>query len=427
MRDRWKEAHDFVSDATRAFFGIQKSQPLPERTLPYSQKLLSDGRFVMSAGARWVPSQEWLLALADEYLPKLAAQGVRRVMPEPVSESDPTERGRICKLDGGIHGDLNVGSCCTTHRYRPAEFFGGMKAWRYFHDKAHALGLEAGVWVGAHMSNHAAIFEDHPDWLLRGFNTRPYAGGYPSHQLAVVNMNSPARQWILDDLKRWKDEGGIDYVWFDSMGNLALLPVDYSRDMESNAAGVAELIAGLEAIGIPTIEVEGVSPFGVSACYIMDADPATSGGVQWIAGQNCWEWYEGNEDMLVGQQPRAGVHESRSEENARRRFFRCLANQCVPEMARYAPPAGTGAAWYREMVDTYLAVEGEMAKRRLLPERQGVLWTRATTQVLFSFADFAFELPAGARVETIRGGIARPLACGGTLAAEPWTVYRVTV
>lgn len=424
-RNRWKDAYDYCSDLARSHFGIRRSRPLPERTLAYGQRLEKDGRFMMQVGERWVPSQEWLIAMADDYLPKLAAQGVKRVIPEPISESDPSQRGLECKLHHGIHGDLNVGSCCCTHRFRPAEFWGGMKAWRYFADKAHALGMEAGIWLAPHMAHHAPIFQEHPDWVLRGFNTLTYAGGYPNFELASLNMNTGVRQWILDDLKRWKEEGGLDYVWIDSLGNLGFLPLDYTRGMEPNAFAIAEFIADLQKIGIGNIALEGMGPFGVSAAGIMDVDPKTTGGVQGIAGQNCWEWYEGNEDMLCDQQPRAWIHRDRTEDNVRQRLFRCLANRCVPEMARYVQVGGSGVAWFKTAIDTYLNVESDLVKRRLLPDQQGVLWTNGTTQVLFAFKDFAFRLPGSGRVELVEAASRTPVASGSKLGAKAGSVYRV--
>jgi hypothetical protein len=426
QRNRWANAFDHCTDLARAHFGIRRTRPLPERTLPYGERLEKDGRYMMQVGERWVPAKEWLIAMADDYLPRLAAQGVKRVIPQPVSESDPSQRGLECKLHHGIHGDLNVGSCCCTHRFLPAEFWGGMKAWKYFYDKAHALGMEAGIWIAPHLAYHAPILTEHPDWALRGLNTLTYAGGYPNFELASLNMNTGVRQWILDDLRRWKTEGGLDYVWIDSLGNLGLLPTDYTREMEPNGFAIGEWIAGIQAAGIESITVEGVSPFGAAACSIMDVDIKTTGGVQGIAGQNCWEWYQDNEDMLYGQQPRAWLHRDRTEEDARQRLFRCLANRCVPEMTRYTSPGANAplVPWYKGYLDQYFAVEMDLVKRQILPDKQGVLWRHGRNRVLFAFRDFTHPLPAGSKVESPAGAGVVPISSKGRLAARAWQVYR---
>lgn len=426
QRNRWLDAHEYCAESARSHFGIRRSRPLPERTLPYHQRLEKDGRFLMQVGEKWVPSQDWLTTMADDYFPRLAAQGVKRVIPEPISESDPTQRGSDCKLRNGIHGDFIVGSCCCTHRYRPAEFWGGMRAWKYFYDKAHAHGMEAGIWISGHMAWNSPAIREHPDWALRGFNTLPQIGGYPNFEAASLNLNSGVRAWILDDLRRWKEEGGLDYVWFDSLGNLTLQPVDYSREMETNAFAVGEFMAELQNMGIPNIAVEGVSPFGLAGTGIFDADLKTMGGAQGFAGQNCWEWFEGNEDMLYLSQPRPAIHNGRTEENARRRLFRCLANRCVPEMSRYVNPLGEGAAWFKQSIATYLAVEPDLVKRRLLPDRQGVLWTGGKADVLFAFAPVVIDVPRNARIARVHGETTEPAPHDGKLSAEPWCVYRLT-
>lgn len=420
-RNRWKAAYDHCNGIVRDLFHILKSVPAPERVLPYGQRLRADSVLEMRVGDTWVPSQEWLPAMADLLLPAMARQGIKRVMTECIVESDPTERGLISKLGGpGLHGDLNVGSVCCVHRYRPAALFGGMKAWRYFSDKAHSLGLEVGHWIGPHLAHDAPILQEHPDWAVRGFNTLNAAGGYPNFVLATLNWNTPVRQWIFDDLKRLREEGGLDYVWFDSFSNLGMLPIDFSREMETNTFAMLEFIADLQGMGIANIAVEGMSPVAMSGAYLMDQDPGHDGGVQWIAGQNSWSWYEGNEDMLCDQQPRTWVHRDRSEENVRQRLFRCLANHTAPEVSRIL-----STPWFRDTTASFEAVKADMGKRELLAEKRGVLWRQNGTSTLFAYAEFAHALPAGAKVSRIEAGKPVAMSCHGHLQAKAWSVYRI--
>jgi hypothetical protein len=420
-RNRWKAAHDHCNAIVRDLFHIRKSIPAAERMLPYGQRLLPDNTFEMRAGDTWVDSREWLAAMADLYLPDLARQGIKRVIPEVIVESDPTERGLISKLGGpGLHGDLNVGSVCCVHRYRPAALFGGMKAWRYFTDKAHSLGMEAGHWIGPHLAHHAPILQEHPDWAVRGFNTLEASGGYPNFVLTTLNWNTPVRQWIFDDLKRMREEGGLDYVWFDSLANLGMLPIDFARELETNTFALLEFMADLQDIGVANIAVEGMSPVAMSGAYIMDQGPDHDGGVQWIAGQNAWNWYEGNEDMLCDQQPRTWVHRDRTEDNVRQRLFRCLANHAAPEVGRFVR-----TTWFRDTTASFEAVKADMGKRELLPDKRGVLWRRNGTATLFAFEDFAQTVPAGAKVNLIEAGQPVAMDCNGCLQAKAWSVYQI--
>ncbi len=424
-RNRWKAAYDHCTETIRSLFHIRRSLPAPERMLPYGQRLRPDNTLEMRVGDVWVPSQEWLAALADLCLPTLAKQGIKRVITEPIVETDPTERGLLSKLGAlGLHGDLNVGSVCCVHRYRPAALFGGMKAWRHYCDRAHALGLEVGHWIGPHLAHHAPILQEHPEWAVRGFNTMIAAGGYPNFVLAVLNWNTPVRQWVFDDLKRMREEGGLDYVWFDSLANLGMYPIDFAREMETNTFALLEFIADLQQAGVATVAIEGMSPAGVSGAYIMDEGPAHDGGVQWIAGQNAWRWYEGNEDMLCGQQMRTWTHRTRSEDDMRRRLFRCLANGFAAEVGRIMPVCGEPDPKTRATLARYEAVKGDLARRELLPERRGVLWHNGRRNVLFAFQDFTHALPPGARVEVVGEAGPAPLACRGALEAKAWEVYR---
>ena len=425
MRNRWKDAFDVCGDMTRGLYGIKRSRPLPESLIGYSLRLENDGRVMIRVKDAWVPSQEWLVAMADTYFPELASRGIRRIIPEPVCQTDPTERGHVCKLNSGIHGDLNVGSVCCIHRYVPAEFWGGMKAWQYYYRKAHEHGLEVGHWIGPHVSHQSLVLLEHPDWAVRTFATLVAAGGYPNFELACMNFNTGFRQWMLDDLKRWHDEGGLDYVWFDSLGNLGCYPTDFSHDLQPNQIAIAEFIADLQKIGIANIELEGTGPFGVCSAGVYDPNQGDIKTMQGVVGQNTWDWYAGNEDMFCDQAPRVEIHRDRPEDQVRQSFFRCLANRCIPMFGRYARGFAERPEWFKAYLDTYFAVENDLVRRRLLPGRQGVVWTGGSSEILFAYAPARHAVPAGAKVEQIRAGRAETVACDGTLAAEAWTVYRV--
>jgi hypothetical protein len=425
LRNRWKDAHDYVGDLTRGFFNVKRSRPLPEATIGYGTRLMDDGSLQMRVGNDWVPSQEWLIAMADVYFPELASRGIRRIIPEPIVQTDPSERGNTCKFHSGIHGDLNVGSVCCVHRYVPAECWGGKAAWAYYYNKAHEYGMEAGHWIGPHLSYNAPILAEHPEYRCIGANTLNASGGYPNFELACLNWNSGARQWIFEDLKRWKEEIGLDYIWFDSLGNLGFYPVDFSKGMEPNTMAIAEFIGDLQAIGISQIEVEGVSPFGIAACGMFDPNRGNIRDEQSIVGQNSLDWLVGNEDMWPDQQPRVELHHERTEEQARQIFFRFLANRTVPMLGRFSRGFGPRADWYKPYLDTYFAVEHDLVRRLLLPERAGVRWTGGAHDVLFAYDAVTLDLAPGATVAKIVAGTPEPVAAGAVLQAEPWSVYRI--
>ena len=57
-------------------------------------------------------------------------------------------------------------------------------------------------------------------------------GGYDDLIMAVVNWNSGARDWILEDLVAWKRQYGLDFIFFDSLGNLGLKTRNYAAALE---------------------------------------------------------------------------------------------------------------------------------------------------------------------------------------------------
>jgi hypothetical protein len=420
-RNRWKAAYDYCVGLTRKLFGIRPSRPLPRAYLSHQLHQTEGGKLLCRTPEGTVPPDKWLAHMADHHLEAVARRGIKRIWTDVIVLTDATERGWQSKLQAqGPHGDWLVGSACNVHRYVPAPLFGGMAAWRYFYDKASALGLEVGHWMGCNMAYNAPIFKEHPDWMVYNATSLPASGGYPNFMCALVDWNSPARDWIFADLKTWKSEGGLDFVFIDSWANLGLQPVNFAKGMATNAFALSEFVADLQR-EIGEVMVEGVSPLVASAAGITDFDPKEYFGAQGIAGQNAWEWYEGNEDMLCDQTPHIHVNDCRDEESVRRRHFRCLANRCVGQMTRF-----TETPWYRRYLDSYLAVEQNLRHRELLPDKQGVLWRDGSKVTLFAFKDFDLPAAAGSKVIEFDGGTGKPTpACGGRFAAQAWTVYQL--
>jgi len=298
-----------------------------------------------------------------------------------------------------------------------------MAAWQYYYRRAREHGLEAGIWVGPHLSQNAPIVKAHPDWMACAPTTMPASGGYPD-PMTCMNWGTGVRQWVFDDLRRWKEEGGLDYIWFDSLGNLGMFPVDFVHRMQGSTFALAEFFADLQTIGIATIEVEGSSPFGTAAYHLFDPNRGRLADVQGIVGQNTLDWYAGNEDMLCDQQPRLGLHRDRGEEEVRQMFFRFLANRAVPQLGRHSVAFGPRPEWFRAYLDTYFVVEDDLVRRHLLPGRRGVRWSGGGADILFAFEGFPFDV-GGVAVERIAGGAPHTVVHAGVLQAEPWTVYRM--
>ena len=261
-RDLWWAAYEHVGEIIRRPFGITPTVVVPEVGLKYRTRV-AEGKLRMTISGKEVESREVPYAIAERVLPRLAAQGIRRFFPEVMSQSDVTEDGLKRKLDFGVHGDLHCASVCATRRFLPADFWGGMAGWRFMADKGRNAGIEMGTWFAPHFSPRAAILEQHPEYKMIDSTGLPAAGGYGFQTLLVADWNSGIRDWVLSDLKRWKEEGGLDYVFTDSLSNMGLVQANYAVGMRGNFTALGHLYGDLQRFGIKSFSFECVSPFGV--------------------------------------------------------------------------------------------------------------------------------------------------------------------
>ena len=424
LHDRWLRALQHAQGCARAPFHVQTPYVLPETALLYRTGLNAQGRLVMWVAGKPYAPEDTLAAWAAQ-LPALAAAGVRRIFPEPVAESDVTDNGYTYKLQNGIHGDLITSSVCNVWQYRASEFWGGWPAWERFYQAGKAAGLEVGHWIGSHLSPNAPILREHPEFVCTAANTRPHGGGYTINLASGINWNA-ACDWLLAAFAEWQRHG-LDYVFFDSIGNFGFMGVDYGAGMQPNAAGLARFIGGLNAMGIRAITVEGISPFGIGRSGMSDNLTENKRASDAVAGQNDWSWWVGHEDMMVDTTFGVAPHPSRTPQELQEQSFRGLANRSLLIFGE-SREADLWPANVQRMAPYYQAYNQLapcMQRRRLLPGRQGVEWHGAGGRALFAYAAFDYPLPAGARVERIRGNACDLLAASPVLKTEPWTAYRI--
>ena len=422
-RDLWWAAYELVTDAVQRRHRVRPTVVLPEVDPPRSGRV-HEGRVQLRVGEEWVDAAESLYAVADRLLPGIAANGVRRLMNPLIHESDVTVLGLRRKLDTGLDGDLFCGSLCATHRFQPSEFWGGMKAWRYLAQAGHQLGLEMGHWFAPHLSPRAEIFNQHPDWLMTGVNSLTFGGGY-WNILAALDWNTGVREWILEDLRRWHDEGGLDYLFVDSWPNLGLLPINYAAGFRSNQPALEQFFGQLQEIGIRAFSFEGISCLGISRISIADLRGDKEDGLPGVVGQNDFGWWRHELDMAYN----LNIHLSargRSDEEQEQMVFAAMAARgglILPKQTG----GGRCPLWLAHLQHTYNAVLPHMQQRRLLPGRTGVEWTDGKCRVLWLFKPL--KAPAGTRIEQVscaEGGPCAPRAVEHRAELSPWQVYRIT-
>jgi hypothetical protein len=259
--------------------------------------------------------------------------------------------------------------------------------------------------------------------MLKHVNTLGHSGGYSHLSICSINWCSGAKQWFLDDMKRWHDEG-LEWLFFDSWPNLGCSPLNYGGRMEPMQWELGDVLAQLQKIGYDWFSFEGTSPFGVHQYGLWDPlqdyEKHVSGGVM---GQNDFGWWIGHEYMGYNQMLGPGINEKRDRETLPEMAFRYAANRSLTlvkedHASRYPHVEGLDL--------TYMRLQPLMQKRFLLPDDRGVRWEAPKGQALFAYKTFDFPLPASRKVSRVNAGKDEPVECaGGTLRTEPMTAYRI--
>jgi len=422
-RDLWWDAYEDINGGIRAAHGVTPTPVIPEAGQGYYTRIDDDGLKVYVVG-EMVDHQEMLYAVADRLLPKMAAQGIRRFFPEVCSESDVTVLGMQRKLDGGVHGDLLCSSVCGTHRFQPAEFWGGMPAWHYLAEKSRALGIEIGAWFAPHFSPRAQIYQDHPEYRLIAANSLPNGGGYGHQSIVTANWNTGIFDWVLNDIRRWQEEGGLDYLFTDSWANLGLVQVDFARGMETNLHRLGQLYHEFQKLGIKAFTFEGISPFGASRFGLADLRGDLLDAQGGVVGQNDFGWWVGEEDMAFGlclcAHPR-----KRTEEELERIQFRAMANRSygmfsAPYLLDFDLPD-----WWRRLHAIHRQALPHMHTRRLLPDRAGVRWLDGAVQTVWAYQDIVLPVTREAVIELLETDGPQLIDHADTLTAQAGQVYRI--
>jgi hypothetical protein len=401
QKNLWFTVNAHLEDSYRTQTGVVKSRNLPTRThwmhgaVPTADHVYYDP---YRRGDR-VPAERYLEWLGQNEMPKVAAQGFRRFWTRPYCRSDASEMMFWNKSMQGqsiMDGDVTIGSCCCVQEYVPSDMYGGGDMAKRFYELGHENGLDIGIWVGNHLSTRAPILKEHPDWVLKDRNFANPAGGYDDLIMAVVNWNSGARDWILAALLAWKEEYGLDFIFFDSLGNLGLKTRNFTRpDLADNFEGIMGFAADLTQAGIEIIcegrSFIGAPHFGISNDGNMasESDP--------LRGQNSLGWYLGHEDMFCGIEAFCNRNKKRVDaQKLINMHFRILATGGLLDVN--GGPEELHA--HQHIVNQ---VAEFMQDRVLLEDDQGVLWRGAGKQVFFAFRDgVSLPVVGGGRASQVR-------------------------
>ncbi|PTX94777.1 hypothetical protein DB346_22485 [Verrucomicrobia bacterium LW23] len=193
----------------------------------------------------------WINELRDA-IPNLARLGFRDVFTHGVwdsitSDPNPKEKGNIC----------------CPYQFTFAESFGGVAGMRVLTDTARAAGMELFQWFSFHLSKHAPVWKEHPDWVLREANGDPWDGNYGS--LWSGRYRSGYGEWTQKITRDTCAEAKLDGIFWDSYQNLGVTCVDWSApDKAPQAEEIWKFQGELQRLGIRH-RPEITTIFGVSS------------------------------------------------------------------------------------------------------------------------------------------------------------------
>jgi len=422
-RNIWFDVNEFLENSYRAQTGIARSRVLPTMT-HWMWGATTDGNQLCydprGTGER-VPAARYLEWLGQHEMPLARQNGYRRFWTRPYCVSDASELMFWNKSMQGrsvMDGDVTIGSCCCVWEYKPSAMYGGGAMAQRFYELGHAQGLEVGIWVGNHLSTRAPLLLEHPDWILKDRNFANPAGGYDDLIMAVIDWNSGAREWIQQDLIAWKQQYGLDFIFFDSLGNLGLKTRNYlSADLADNFRGLVRFVAELNRAGIEVIcegrSFVGAPHFGISNDGNMESESDP------LRGQNSLGWFLGNEDMFYGMEAFTGHNPRVPVERIVNMHFRTLAGGGLLDIHG-------GPAELDDHFHIYNQVREFMEHRTMLENDRGVLWiSHAGPIVFFAFNAGKLDLPLWGRVQQVTANGMRDLGTRQVIEAGPCTVFLI--
>ena len=422
-RNLWFDVNETLENAYREQTGIARSRVLPTMTHWMWGAFTEGNRLFYDPCKRGerVPADRYLEWLGLNEMPKARREGYRRFWTRPYCLSDASELMFYNKSMQGrsvMDGDVQIGSCCCVWEYKPSSMYGGGAMAKRFYELGREQGLEVGIWVGNHLSTRSPMLRQHPGWMLKDRNFANPAGGYDDLIMAVINWNSGVRDWILEDLVAWKREYGLDFIFFDSLGNLGLKTRNYAADdLADNFVGLMRFAAGVRRAGIEIIcegrSFIGAPHFGISNDGNMESESDP------LRGQNSLGWFLGNEDMFCGMEAFTGHNPRVPAERMVPMHFRTVAGGGLLDIHGGPPELEAHLRIYSRVCQW-------MVSRTVLEDGQGVLWDSPSgTRVFFAFKAGPLALPALGRIGLVTADGIEERGTGRALQARAHEVYLV--
>ncbi len=189
-------------------------------------------------------TDEGTLQAFDKELPRLKELGVDLLWFMPVHPiSEKNRKGTL-------------GSYYAVRNYKEINpEFGNLEDFKNTVKKAHDLGMKVIIdWVPNHSGCDNAWVEQHPDWYVRNEKGEMY-GPYDWTDVYKFDYSNPEmRAGMIDALKFWLTEAGIDGFRCDVAGEV---PTDFWNEARPQLAAVQPCLFMLAESAKPELHAEG--------------------------------------------------------------------------------------------------------------------------------------------------------------------------
>jgi hypothetical protein len=362
-RNLWLDCFAEVRRRIRAGYDFK-----PEVPMPIVHSHLWDGEYKRLG-------KTWHEAMINA-LPTFAKLGFKAIYTHGVWE--------------GVTGDPNElpGSICTPYAFRYDDRFGGNEGMKRLIDAAHALGMEVFQWAGFQFSKFSPMWKEHPEWLLREQNGDPWDGGYQILQCG--RMRTGFREHVLEQLKKVKDDTGLDNLFYDSYQNLGVTCVDWQApDKAPQADEIWTLQSELQKYGFK-FRCEVVTIFGVSqvGIYSFKGDSFR---------RRLWEDTVRNDEAFAQFDTSPAFHSDpvfTEDRVSPRLYFWLAGHRAIPGMGAdpwhgQEVPGGDLAEEYGRVNHLYNAALPHMHRLRVTEGGKYALWLNEDDQpaVIWAFED----------------------------------------
>jgi len=253
--------------------------------------------------------------------------------------------------------------------------YGGEAGLRRLMEECHRRHLLVNAWVpAAHLWGASPVWEQHPDWRMKGARGEPLANPTgPLHGDLASGFHDYYRDRVTDAVRRF----GMDSLWLDSH-------LGYAQQWQQprHAARLAALYLDFIKAGAKHLLVEG--------------DASALAGYSVLIGDDTLRWWKQvpDPDLFLGANLQAGFADPRFYREHFRRFAAAGAPWVVdwdflhsPKLA--GPEFDAARREVLQVVQDYRRVKDRMAHRFVHADGSGYTWTndRDTSRVVWLLQD----------------------------------------